>query len=200
MRAVIFIDYQNVYMGARRAFAPDQSVASPFGQFNPSLLAQKIMDRNHKISKIAEIRIYRGLPLASYDKKGHVSAMTQINYWTKDPRISVITRPLSYRRISGPDVPRKIMMEKGIDVSLAIDFVTQAIKGEYDLGIIFSSDTDLKPALEFVNSDNVEAKAQVAAWRPDQGNYPRLSTGNNQPYCHWLYSNDYFDVADHTKY
>jgi uncharacterized LabA/DUF88 family protein len=200
MKATLFIDYQNTYMLARRYFSGANHAPSYFGQFYPAFLAQKIIDKNPMITQLKEIRIYRGLPLASYDKKGHVSAMTQIKFWTKDPRISVITRPLSYRRISGSDVPRKIMMEKGIDVSLAIDFVTQAIKGEYDLGIIFSSDTDLKPALEFVNSDNVEAKAQVAAWRPDQGNYPRLSTGNNQPYCHWLYSNDYFDVADQTKY
>jgi hypothetical protein len=40
--------------------------------------------------------------------------------------------------------------EKGIDVALAIDFVTMAVRGEYDVGVIMSTDTDLKPALEAV--------------------------------------------------
>lgn len=200
MRAVLFIDYQNTYMLARRYFADLNSAQNSFGQFNPTLLANKILDKNSKIKEIEKIRIYRGIPSVSFDSRGYKASWNQINYWKLDQRVEAVTRPLSYRKSRTTDGVKMIVSEKGIDVSLAVDFVTKAISGDYDLGIIFSSDTDLKPALEFVNSTSVSALGHVAAWRPARGIYPRLSTTNNQPFCYYLNENDYLDVADYTKY
>lgn len=200
MRAVLFIDYQNTYMLARRYFADSNSVKSSFGQINPTLLANKIIKKNSGICEINEIRIYRGIPSASLDAAGYKASMNQINSWRFDNRVEVVTRPLSYRRTKTTEGSKMTVSEKGIDVSLAIDFVTKAIKGHFDLGIIFSSDSDLRPALEFVNGTSVAATSHVAAWRPVRGNYPRLSTTDNQPFCYWFNKQDYFEVADHTKY
>ena len=76
--------------------------------------------------------------------------------------MTVITRDLRYP----PDWPRRPAQEKGIDVALAVDFVMMAARGEYDVGILFSSDTDLVPALEAVialRPDDPPA-CEVAAW------------------------------------
>lgn len=42
--------------------------------------------------------------------------------------------------------------EKGIDVKMAIDLVTDAIEDKYDTAIVVSSDTDLVPALQYVRN------------------------------------------------
>ncbi|MFC3766330.1 PIN domain-containing protein [Tenggerimyces flavus] len=63
-----------------------------------------------------------------------------------------------------------------------MDFVRLAIEGAYDVGILFSCDTDLMPALETVaglGSTTVE----VAAW---DGTRRLRFAGTNTPWCHYL--------------
>jgi len=42
--------------------------------------------------------------------------------------------------------------EKGVDVKIAIDIVIDGIEDKYDTAIILSSDTDLIPAIKYVQS------------------------------------------------
>ena len=42
--------------------------------------------------------------------------------------------------------------EKGVDVKIAIDLVIDGIEDEYDVAIVVSSDTDLIPAIKYVQS------------------------------------------------
>jgi hypothetical protein len=70
--------------------------------------------------------------------------------------------------------------EKGIDVALTIDFAVMAVRGEFDVGVIFSTDTDLKPALEFVaglgeGKPGGMPRAEVAAWSAKDQQNRRLS-------------------------
>ena len=60
--------------------------------------------------------------------------------------MKVIQRTLRYPS----DWPSRKAQEKGIDVALAVDFVMMAVAEEYDVGVLMSTDTDLKPALEAV--------------------------------------------------
>ncbi len=48
--------------------------------------------------------------------------------------------------------------EKGVDVKIAIDLVIDGIEDKYDTAIIVSSDTDLIPAIKYIQSKgkNVE--------------------------------------------
>ncbi len=46
--------------------------------------------------------------------------------------------------------------EKGTDVKIAVDMVTQACDGKLKLAIIGSSDSDLQPAIKELNQRNVE--------------------------------------------
>lgn len=95
------------------------------------------------------------------------------------------------------DWPKSPAEEKGIDVALALDFVTLAVDGDYNIGVIVSTDTDLRPALEYVMEKNL-ASVEVAAW------YTTYSRGLSLPdkpvWCHRLTKLDYDAVADYRDY
>lgn len=67
-------------------------------------------------------------------------------------------RPLVYP----PDYPSRPAREKGVDVQLAVDFVSGALAGRFDVGIIMSTDTDLYPALEAVRSYGIDTSWPLA--------------------------------------
>ena len=90
--------------------------------------------------------------------------------------------------------------EKGIDVSLAIDFVAGAVDGDFDVGVIFSTDTDLLPALEFVlKRSALHVTPEVAAWWGTGANKPLKPSGSNI-WCHRLGTVDYERVRDRRNY
>lgn len=111
-------------------------------------------------------------------------------------RVTVITRPLRYPA----DWPVHAAEEKGIDVALAVDFVMMAVRHEYDVGVIVSTDTDLKPALEAVVSLGGNAKCEVVAWNSPTGYWNRISVPGARLWCHRLNVQDYEAVADLTDY
>jgi hypothetical protein len=82
------------------------------------------------------------------------------------------------------------------------DFAVMAARGEYDVGILMSTDTDLRPALEYVFDQGRawgKPRAEVAAWSAP-GQRRRLSITNGSLYCHWMEKNVYEQVADGTDY
>ena len=96
-RVVVFLDYQNVYMGARACF---HSRIEPHwcGQIDPlklglHLAADSPFDREH-----VGVRAYRGLPDGTFDPKGFGACTRQCAIWEQDSRVSAILRPLSYPR------------------------------------------------------------------------------------------------------
>ena len=108
--------------------------------------------------------------------------------------MKVVTRPLRYP----PDYPARRPEEKGIDVQLAIDFVALAHDDVYDVGIIFSSDTDLVPVLEFVLQRYPRKHARVGAWRGRKRLAARAA--GRSAFCHFLGAADYGQVADTRDY
>jgi uncharacterized LabA/DUF88 family protein len=189
-RVVIFIDYQNVLKVASNYFLGQNS--SDRFELGIHKIVSKLMEYKNQTRKLKQIRIYTGIPSKFKQPKAHALASKRIELWQSDPLVKVITRPLSYPfgwpKSSKPgEKPR----EKGIDVNIAIDFVTMAIRKEYEVGILFSVDTDLKPALEFVTSNDVSARAEVAAWRRQADHQIRLALSMNRPFCHWLTEDDY---------
>ena len=120
--------------------------------------------------------------------------MKQCDAW-ESGGARVISRPLRYPR----GWPAERAQEKGVDIALAIDFVTMAIEREYDVGVIMSTDTDLRPALEFTNTRPEVRQAAVAAWR-GSGMRQRLAIPGANVWCHWLGRDDYDAVADLTNY
>ncbi|MCH8877798.1 MAG: NYN domain-containing protein [Chloroflexi bacterium] len=189
-KVVVFIDYQNVKEDARRAFY-EPSDFHTRGQFDPLNYGKLICSKKPK-RKLKEVRVYTGLPASSKDPQGYAARRRQIAYWKK---IGVTVKPRTLRYPPGwPDDPEH---EKGVDVALAVDFVAMAVREEYDIGVISTTDTDLRPAIEFVATlDNVIA--EEAAWW--NGFQKQLSLPESHVWCHRLNKEDYEFAADFRDY
>ena len=202
-RVILFLDEKNIYMEARRAFFEwtDQDrlegVVKPHhtrGQFHPIDLAELICSRLPygvtEERKLREVRLYTGRPSATYEPKTYGAHMKQCLSW-EAAGVTVIHRPLRYLSGHPP-------AQKGVDVALALDFVIMAIEGEYDIGIIFSTDTDLRPALEFIASRGCP-KGEVACWWSDRSQ-SYLSISNAKVWSHRLTEQAYKSICDYTDY
>lgn len=81
-RAVVFIDAQNMYRGARRAFfAPTD--AHMFGQFHPRALGERVAShgRPGDARQLVEVRIYSGRPNPTRSPKTYAAHMRQCAAW-----------------------------------------------------------------------------------------------------------------------
>ena len=141
------------------------------------------------------VRVYTGRPDPTRDPKTYAAHMRQCAKWEAGGA-QLVWRQLRYPW-SWPDEKAE---EKGIDVALAIDFVALAFDGAYDIDVIMSTDTDMKPALEFVYTRYRGVRhVAVAAWNSPGGSR-RLSIQNLRIWCHQLDEADYHTVADLTNY
>jgi uncharacterized LabA/DUF88 family protein len=199
-RVVVFLDYQNVYRRARGAFHDEINDPAFYGQVNPLALAQLITSRGMGDRELKQVRVYRGRPDSAKQPVSYGTNLRQCEAWEHlSPTVSVTTRTLRYPF----NWPTEKALEKGIDVSLAVDFVVMAVRGEYDVGVIMSTDTDLKPALEAVTvlrGANAYPRCEVAAWSVPGGHSRRLAIAAINLWCHWLNKHDYDGVADPTDY
>ncbi len=194
---MLFVDYQNVYMSARSAFFEPN--AHPVeGQIDPLALGNLITNKRDLGGELTAVRVYRGQPERRKDPAGHRIVERQSRAWRRLPEVSVFTRPLRYPR----DWPMGRPEEKGIDVALAIDFVVMAVRGEYEVGVIMSTDTDLRPGLEAVLAMDGRPfpRCEVAAWSASRSHSQRLGVPGRRVWCHWLDGEDYRAVADPRDY
>jgi len=103
----------------------------------------------------------------------------------------VIDRPIRYP----PDWPTSRAQEKGVDVALAVDLVVMAVQEKFDVGVVASTDTDLRPALEFVLT--LPGKTvEVVAWQSARP----LSIEGKHIWCHRMSRGDYDLVEDTRDY
>jgi uncharacterized LabA/DUF88 family protein len=192
-RLGIFIDYQNVYRRARDAFAlPGDSHS--VGQIDP-LKVGNLLSTKAPNSSLEFVRIYRGLPDGAKDPKGNAACSRQVAAWRALQRVEVFTRPLRYPQ----NYPAERPTEKGIDVQLAIDFVVSSLDKRFDVGVIFSADTDLKPAIETVVA-RTTVEVAVATWQSRTGYASRISISTRKIWCHYLTDTDFAAVKDPTDY
>lgn len=195
-RLILFLDAQNFYNGARRAFFSGADAHS-CGQIKPMELGNLICARQPSFvqARLQQVRVYTGRPDSSKEPKTYAAHMKQCTAWARDGA-SVIFRALRYPA----DWPASKPEEKGIDVALAIDFVALAVDGQYDIGVIASTDSDLRPPLEFVSRKCGErCRVQVAAWTSPRTK-SRLSIAGRNVWCHWLHRTDYDAIADPIDY
>jgi uncharacterized LabA/DUF88 family protein len=204
-RVVVFIDYQNVYRSARDTYHDHLADPHWYGQVNPQKLGEHLAQDSPYDRVLHQVRVYRGLPASQRDPKGYSAARKQIAAWRQLPNVTVITRPLQYPYgWPGNCLPGEKPNEKGIDVQLALDMAVMAERKEYEVGILMSLDTDLRPALEHTASLGRawgKPRAEVAAWSVPQQKCRRLSlTGANSVYCHWIDPPTYQSMRDDTDY
>jgi uncharacterized LabA/DUF88 family protein len=199
-RVVVFLDWQNVYKGAREAFC---APGAPHweGQVDPLALAQHLADDSPFDRKLYAVRIYRGQPDGKLDPRGYAASRRQHAGWQASPLVTLVTRPLRYPQ-GWPDCAQR-PQEKGIDVALALDFALMAVGGNYDVGILMSTDTDMKPALEAVAGmmHSSGLRAEVASWSAGPGQRSRrLAITSRNLYCHWVGRDVYSQIADTADY
>ncbi len=138
-RTVAFVDGQNLYHAARKAFGYS------YPNYDAQALASAICARQGW--SLVQTRFYTGLHDASENSFWH-------HFWTaklavmRGQGVEVYTRPLRYRneRVTlddGTEKTLRIGEEKGIDVRIALDVVRLARDGGYDVAVIFSQDQDL---------------------------------------------------------
>lgn len=122
--------------------------------------------------------------------------MKQCARWTADG-CRVIHRPLRYPH----DYPRVPAQEKGIDVQLSIDVVAGAIDHAYDIGSVFSTDTDRRPAIELVANRFVGVpRIELAALSSATSARRIPVSARRAVWCHFLNHLDYAAVADAVDY
>ena len=195
-RVTLFVDAQNCYFGARENFGGGFHTN---GQFDPIALGELICSRPPPGCErtLHEVRIYTGRPESTKQPKTYGAHMRQCAHWERGGAI-VIARTLRYPR----DWPVFRAEEKGVDVALAIDFVTGAVDGTYDVGVIFSTDTDLRPALEWVmRRYDPYPRPEAAAWRGQRARQRlQVRVKDRRSWCHMLDREVYDAVADETDY
>lgn len=196
-RVVVFIDEANVFEDAKRAFgAGDPQIT---GRIKPMRYGMLLTGREPLGTagdrQLAQVRVYAGQPSNKHDPSSYAAHRRQVATWEK-AGATVIARPLRYPR----EYPLLRPEQKGVDVQIAIDIVVMAIRGEYDVGILASADTDLRPALEACHTlGNSCPTLEVAAWR-GEGYANRLQLPGHHLWCHYLTRADYIAVADRTRY
>jgi uncharacterized LabA/DUF88 family protein len=189
-RLVVFIDYQNVHGSARRQFFPAGSRPAQ-GHIDPLRLAHLLAKRRNRATVVEGVRVYRGRPNPQHQAGSAAANDRQTEAWRKSSLVTVVRRPLQYR-----DHPTTPPVEKGIDVALAVDVVAMGLRKEYDAAIVFSSDTDLMPAIETVY-DNHLGHIELATWKGAN----RLRFARTQlPYCHYVSEPEFRTVEDQTDY
>jgi hypothetical protein len=101
--------------------------------------------------------------------------------------------------MAGPLCSRRKADGKGIDDALAVDFGWLALEDQYDVGVLMSTDTDLKPVLEKVATLTTK-RVEVIAWSGGRKYDQRLSIDGKRLWCHWLDRKVYEQVCDPTDY
>ena len=189
--AVLF-DAQNFYRSARRAFFDDAVDPPWLGQFWPLAVAEMIVGRDDG-RELCTVRIYTGRPDRTKDVRGHSANVRQSQAWTRSG-VRVRPRMLRYPH-DWPDSPPQ---EKGVDVAIATDLVSLALRGACDVAVVASEDSDLIPAIEEVQSQT-RVRIEIVAWRGGQRWRP-LAIPGRRVWCHWLPRDDYEHVRDDTNY
>ncbi len=197
-RIVVFIDEANVYEDAKRAFGANDP-AIP-GRIKPMrygmLLAGRMPLGESAPRELKEVRVYTGVPSSSKDSKSYGAHRKQTASWTK-AGAAVVAHPLRYPK----EWPDARPQQKGVDVQIAIDLVMMAMRREYDIAILASADTDLRPALIACKSLPEGCPTlEVAAWKGTTGYANRLKLPHEHMWCHYLDREDYIGVADRSRY
>lgn len=144
-KAIAFFDGQNLFHSAKETFG------YTFPNFDPTKLALAICKQQGWF--LEETRFYTGVPDKRDNPFWHHFWTAKLANINRRKRTFVFSRPLKYRykKVHCPyneecdhdDIKTLVADEKGIDVRIAIDVVSLAYKGKYDVALIFSQDQDL---------------------------------------------------------
>ena len=138
-RAVAFVDGQNLFHAAKRAFGHSYP--------NYDVRALAAATATAKGWSLTEVRFYTGIPDPADNATWNAFWIAKLAQMGR-LGVHVYSRPLRYRNKSVrlPDGTTHVFLngeEKGIDVRLAIDVIRLAHANIFDVALIFSQDQDL---------------------------------------------------------
>lgn len=199
-RVAVFMDWQNVYNAARRAFGWDREWSNEYGNFSPFKLARILAAGNDrgKSASLVRVEVHRGIPSSSKDSVGFGANRRQAAAWVKESDVVVPKlRPLRYPR----DWPNEPPEEKGVDVDLALSLVEAVTLKRCDVAILFTHDTDLVPAIDTAARLRGAGCIETASWRGDYSRARLRSKAHGSAVFHHEISDKVYDlVADPTNY
>ncbi len=127
-KVVTFFDIQNFYLTSKSAWG------FSYPNFDPIALSTLVTSR-HTDWKLTGIKLYTGIHSIAKNERWHKFWTNKLNFHKeKDSRVSFYTTLLHY---SGG-----CAHEKGIDIRIALDLVRMARTNDYDVALLFSSDSD----------------------------------------------------------
>lgn len=200
MNVAVYIDWQNIYNAARRAFGLTEA-PSEEGQVSPNQVAQILAAGNGRgaVGTLVRVEIHRGLPNSSRDSVGYGANRRHSAAWMRENPEIVIPRlrPLRYPH----NYPAEPPEEKGIDVQLALAAVEHTTSNPplCDVAVIFSHDTDLVPVVQTICRLTSAAHVETASWVSETYS-SRLRVQGAHIFHHELSRNDYEDVRDPVNY
>lgn len=202
-RVGVYIDYSNVYKGARDAFIL-RAEPGYRGNVNPMSLAKHVAltspdgckprDATHSLEIV---KVFRGAPDPAKQKLDAAIEAARADQWSKWG-CDVKRNTLDYGQGWPP-------VEKGIDVMLAVNLIADADK--IDTAIIVSADKDFRPALFQLRDMRPEVDIEVAIWQaiPGGAAIGRIELQHDRPHepevpCHYLNRHDFQRWEDTNNY
>ena len=205
VRVLVFVDAANVYRDARRAFFEEYDPGI-YGQVLPRLLGNVLLGKTKVPDpELVGVRVYTGRPDGTLSPKTYAAHLRQCAKWERDPVVTLRWRPLRYEWGTlppAPGEPDRRGVQKGVDVQLAVDLVRMYLHGEYDVGIVASTDTDLLPAIEALYEFDRGlgfAPVETSAWSSDKLK-KALHLPGRALWSHRLDANDFAQCRDTTDY
>ncbi len=191
MRVGVFIDGQNVTIGARYTFARAEG-ANGTGNMHPLLLGRALAGE----CDLVEIRYATGIPNPDVDRDRWEAERRRHDLMAATD-VVVLERPLRYRwewdirnerelgdprdhkreTVDARARSRNVGQEKGIDVWLALDALTMCTRADLDKVIIATADTDLDMVPQYLrmipgHANTTVTQAKVLSERRDLRNNP----------------------------
>ena len=197
-RVAVYMDWQNVYNAARRAFGADKGWPNEYGQFSPFRLARLLAAGHNRgqSGTLVRVEVHRGIPSSSRDPVGFGANRRQAAAWVAEsPLVVPRLRPLRYPQNWPADPPE----EKGVDVELALNLVEAVTLKRCDVAILFTHDTDLVPAIDTAARLRGASCIETASWTSELARQ-RLRSKQHAVYHHDVSEAVYDLVADATSY
>lgn len=200
MNVAVYVDWQNVYNGARRAFGLTEA-PSEEGQVSPYQVAQVLAAGNGRgrNASLVRVEIHRGLPSGAKDPIGYAANRRHSAAWMREDQEIVIPRlrPLRYP-VNYPDEPPE---EKGIDVQLALAVIEHITTTPplCDVAVLFSHDTDLIPVIQMICRLKSARHIETASW-VSETHSARLRVPGARVFHHELPRDVYEAVRDPVNY
>ena len=171
-RAIAFVDGQNLFYAAKKAFG------CHFPNYDPKKLAQEICHRQGW--QLERVQFYTGIPAREDDEAKHAFWTNKLLQMSRDG-VRTYKRPLRYRNKTiqldnGNAHTLMVGQEKGIDVRIALDIIAATYRQETDVLLVFSQDQDLSEV-----ADEIRLIAQgQQRWIKIASAFPSSPTSSNR--------------------